>query len=129
MWLSQWRFQILINSNSTIIAWVCWNHPSMPFWATEIWVGKLSAGKEGEEPRIVGAKKLGGNNANEVAHNPLWLDEHTLTFTRDKTGFANPFSSHISEDGSGTIVIKRVQPLLKKPVASDFAEPAWTLNK
>lgn len=118
-----------LSPNGKYIAWVCWNHPSMPFWATEIWVGKLLAENEGEEPCIVGAKKLAGNNTNEVAHNPLWLDEHTLTFTRDKTGFANPFSAHISEDLSGTIVIKRVQPLLEEPVASDFAEPAWTLNK
>lgn len=110
------------------IAWVCWNHPSMPFWATELWVAKFEPGACGAEAKVSGATKIAGNNQSEVAHYPLWSSDRTLLFSRDVSGFANPFTVDVKEDGNGEFTLGNLKPVLKNAIEADFTSPAWQVN-
>ena len=75
--------------DGTRLAWVTWDHPDMPWDATELWVGELAlAGVElAGRPRRVGAGPLDGASVDQ----PLWLDDGTLAFIADPRGWWQPW--------------------------------------
>lgn len=112
--------------DGTLVAWVSWNHPSMPFWATQLWVARFEH-DGGTPPQLVGSRLVGGQAGGEVLHHPVWAaDTNTLYFTSDRTGFAQPYAVDVGPDAQ---LRGPVRPLLAKPVEADFLAPAWTLNK
>src|SRR5690625_4886605 len=64
------------------LAWVCWNHPRMPWDGTELRVGALEGGA------VAGAYTLKGGVAESVL-SPVWRDAHTVTFLSDWSGWWN----------------------------------------
>lgn len=110
--------------DGTLVAWVSWNHPSMPFWATQLSVARF---EYGTKPQLVGSRLVGGKAGGEVLHHPVWApDTNTLYFASDRTGFAQPYAVDVGPDAQ---LLGPVRPLLAKPVEADFLAPAWTLNK
>ncbi|PWN87003.1 hypothetical protein FA10DRAFT_304431 [Acaromyces ingoldii] len=110
--------------DGTLVAWVSWNHPSMPFWATQLWVARFE--HDGGTPKLVGTRQVGGQAGGEVLHHPVWAaDTNTLYFASDRTGFAQPYAVDVGPDAQ---LLGPVRPLLAKPVEADFIHPAWTLN-
>lgn len=116
--------------DGSLVAWVSWNHPSMPFWATTLHVAHFDTGSSSKPPSFVGMRVVGGQQGGEVLHHPLWsLDENTLLFTSDKTDFAQPYSVDVGYDAqTGKINLGALRPLLSEPVESDFLAPAWSLG-
>lgn len=106
-------------------AYVAWNHPSMPFWATELWVAKFVL--ENDQPSFAVDKKVCGNNTDEVARHPVWANSDTLYFTRDNSGFSNPWKVSINSDKTN-LEINNLKPLLAKPFEGDFSSPPWSLG-
>ncbi|PWN54376.1 hypothetical protein IE53DRAFT_359272 [Violaceomyces palustris] len=123
------------SSDGRFIAWVCWRHPSMPFWGTELWVARFVA-EAGSPPRIVDPRPVGGTEGNEVLQQPVWSipEDHqahsTLFFTSDRTGFANIYKVdlEVSEDERIPFSVSKPLPVLSDKAAIDFQPPCWTLN-
>jgi len=65
------------------IAWHTWNHPHMPWDASEIWVGELD-----REGRVTSRRKVAGG-ANESVLQPEWSPTGELYFVSDRNDWWN----------------------------------------
>ena len=100
------------------IAWLQWSHPDMPWEGTELVVADViigNAGLEAKNLRVVDGKK-DAVSVNE----PLWVDDDTLVYLCDTTGFYNPKRYSVASGNSKAI--------LPAPIADDFSEPAWIMG-
>ncbi len=78
------------------LAWLTWDHPDMPWDATELWVGELHRSDDGglavAEPRLVaGGRASGAGSEGESVGQPLWLDDGRLVFVSDAAGWWQPW--------------------------------------
>ncbi len=89
------------------MAFVCWDHPDMPWDRTELWQGRFADG------RFHGAKPVVGRAAGESVLQPKWGPDGRLTYLSDRTGWWNLYT----EDGEALA-----------PMQADFAGPAWTFG-
>lgn len=65
------------------LAWLTWNHPHMPFEATELWVAPLGAdGTVGSGTMIAGGPE-------EAICQPAWGPDGALYFCSDRSGWLN----------------------------------------
>lgn len=65
------------------IAWICWNHPNMPWDGTELWLAELGADGAPQNPRRI----AGGPD--ESIFQPEWSPDGVLHFVSDRTGWWN----------------------------------------
>jgi len=92
------------------LAWVAWDHPDMPWDATSLWVGSIDPG--GPAPTRVGERLLDGCSVDQ----PVWLDDETLVFVADATGWWQPWLWR----GDG-------DPVRLVGLEAEFQGPAWGL--
>jgi dipeptidyl aminopeptidase/acylaminoacyl peptidase len=72
-----------LNSDCSLLAWLTWNHPNMPWDGTELWVGELqSDGSIGHAEHVAGS-------ADESVDQPQWSPDGVLHFISDRTGWRN----------------------------------------
>lgn len=94
------------------LAWIAWEHPSMPWDATELRVADLGADGTASSPRTV----AGGPD--ESVAQACWLDDNTLLAATDRTGWWN---LHRVGLPSGEVVNLC-------PREEEFAGPLWALG-
>jgi dipeptidyl aminopeptidase/acylaminoacyl peptidase len=68
------------------IAWICWNHPNMPWDGTELWLADMGADGGPENTRRI----AGGPD--ESIFQPEWSLDGVLHFVSDRTGWWNLYS-------------------------------------
>ncbi|SPO24742.1 uncharacterized protein UTRI_01714_B [Ustilago trichophora] len=123
--------------NGKYVSWVSWNHPSMPWWDTQLWVAKLDLSNP-DTPKLVAPTQIKVASAEagkqQVLQQPVWAipanpadDAAKLFFSCDATGFLNLYSTTISSSSSSLEVVSP-EPILPEPVKHDFTAPAWTCN-
>ena len=62
------------------LAWVQWDHPSMPWDETELWVGEL----DGEDGSVKDSRKVAGGEGGEAAMQPLWSPSEVNSQVRER---------------------------------------------
>ena len=93
------------------LAWVCWNHPNMPWDATELWVSDVGADGALTSPRRIAG---GGGTGGEVSViHPAWGPDGTLYCVSDASGWWN---LHRWDE-------ERLCPVL--PMEAEFGSPLW----
>jgi len=76
------------------LAWICWDHPDMPWDASELWVGDLDLDAAGE---VVGApRRIAGGRAVDAPEGasvgqPLWCADGSLLYACDEGGWWRPW--------------------------------------
>jgi dipeptidyl aminopeptidase/acylaminoacyl peptidase len=97
------------------LAWVTWDHPAMPWDATELWVADLDAGGGplGGASRV-GAAQLAGFSVDQ----PLWTGDDTLVFVADVGGWWQPWRWEAG-----------VPPQPINALEAEFQGPAWGLGQ
>jgi len=65
------------------LAWICWDHPNMPWEGTELWVADL-----GGDSRLGNARRVAGGTAESIFQ-PEWSPDGRLHFVSDRTGWWN----------------------------------------
>lgn len=65
------------------LAWICWDHPNMPWDGTELWVADL-----GGDSRLGNARRIAGGPAESIFQ-PEWSPDGELHFVSDRTGWWN----------------------------------------
>jgi dipeptidyl aminopeptidase/acylaminoacyl peptidase len=93
------------------LAWLTWNHPNMPWDATELWVAGLN-----EDGLLKDARRVAGGE-DESIFQPEWSPEGQLHFVSDQTGWWNLY--RLTED-------ERTEPLAEMPV--EFGMPLWVFG-
>jgi dipeptidyl aminopeptidase/acylaminoacyl peptidase len=92
------------------LAWLCWNHPNMPWDGTELWVAELD-----DEGMPAGAERVAGGE-DESIFQPEWSPAGELHFVSDRTGWWNLYRLRGAE----------TQALW--PREAEFGEPQWVFG-
>ena len=99
-----------VSPDGSQIAWLCWDHPNMPWDTTELWVADLQ-----EDGTLAVATKVAGEEGESVFQ-PEWSPDGTLYFVSDRTGWWNLYrwrGGHIEA---------------LAPMQAEFGAPAWALG-
>jgi dipeptidyl aminopeptidase/acylaminoacyl peptidase len=99
-----------ISPDGSHIAWLAWDHPNMPWDATELWIGDLSP-----DGRIDDARRVVGDAA-ESLFQPEWSPDGVLHVISDRTGWWNLYRVR---DGG-------LEPIL--PMDAEFGVPQWVFG-
>lgn len=108
-----------LSPDGSLLAWLSWNHPNMPWDGTELWVGQLSA-----DGLLLSTHRVAGG-VNESIFQPEWSPDGILYFVSDKSGWWNlyrwqpPVTEETGEDGE-------VEPVLE--MAAEFGLPQWVFR-
>jgi dipeptidyl aminopeptidase/acylaminoacyl peptidase len=94
------------------LAWLCWNHPNMPWDGTELWVGDVDAdGLLARMGRVVGDTSIS-------IFQPEWSPNDQLYFVTDESGWWN--LARLEQDQSIAAVTN---------VKSEFGLPQWVFGQ
>ena len=125
--------------NGKYVCWICWNHPSMPWWDTQLWVAAVDR-SDPEEIKLASPVQIKVSSTEagkqQVLQQPVWAipanpkdDAAKLLFACDASGFLNLYSAIVSSGGpSNSIAVSSPEPILPEPVQNDFVSPAWSCN-
>lgn len=98
-----------ISPDGQRLAWLCWNHPNMPWDGSELWTADLLPdGVLGKPERIAGG-------ADESIFQPEWSPSGILHFVSDRSGWWNLYRK-----GS------RLEALY--PMEAEFGVPQWVFG-
>jgi dienelactone hydrolase len=76
------------SSDGHQMAWLCWNHPNMPWDAAELWLADFSIDGELQTTRHI----AGGHSAS--VFQPEWSPASKLHYVDDRNGWWNIYSYH-----------------------------------
>ena len=93
------------------LAWICWNHPHMPWDGTELRVAPIEDGTPGK------ARHIKGSNRESVLA-PLWRDNASLYVATDWTGWWNIYQIGLGGE----------PPQALYPADEEFADALWELG-
>jgi dipeptidyl aminopeptidase/acylaminoacyl peptidase len=94
------------------LAWIAWNHPDMPWDATQLRVGDLTEGRVNSWRTV-----LGGDH--ESVLEPRWADSAHLFAVSDRSGWWNLYRVAASGGSEPTPLATRTE---------EFAGPLWQLG-
>jgi dipeptidyl aminopeptidase/acylaminoacyl peptidase len=72
--------------DSERIAWICWNHPNMPWDGTSLSLGKLAA-RDGGLPFLIETSHVAGDEKTSILQPEFSPDGRTLAYVSDATGW------------------------------------------
>jgi dipeptidyl aminopeptidase/acylaminoacyl peptidase len=99
------------------LAWVQWDHPDMPWDATDLLVADLRlGGAPGATPTGQPSHLAGGPGESVI--DPQWGADGSLTFLSDRTAWWNPYRWS-ADDGSTTAL---------SPVDAEVGGPMWVFG-
>jgi dipeptidyl aminopeptidase/acylaminoacyl peptidase len=93
------------------LAWICWNHPQLPWDGTELRVAVIEDGVPGP-----GRLVKGGQRESVLA--PAWRDNTSLYVATDWTGWWNIYQVGLTGE----------PPQALYPAEEEFAGPLWLLG-
>lgn len=99
-----------LSPDGSQVAWLCWNHPHMPWDETELWVADLD-----DEGLQTDAHCLVAQPGVSLVQ-PQWSPDGGLHVISDETGWWNIYS--LSDGG--------LHPLC--PQETEFADPQWVMG-
>jgi dipeptidyl aminopeptidase/acylaminoacyl peptidase len=98
------------------LAWICWNHPHMPWDGTELRVATVTSGEGGKE--TIGQGRLVKGGLRESVLAPVWRDNTSLYVATDWTGWWNIYQVGLTGE----------PPQALYPAEEEFAAPLWQLG-
>ncbi|MBV1910769.1 MAG: S9 family peptidase [Kangiellaceae bacterium] len=113
-----------LTKNAHRLSWTCWNHPDMPWDASELWVadfhrdGSLDAAHRitGGNPANILREEKGFAEQQRSVSQPLWSEDGVLHFISDASGWTNLYSCR---DGLLNALA---------PIDREFGIPQWVLG-
>lgn len=89
------------------LAWICWNHPLMPWNGSELWLGDLNP-----DGQLSNARRVAGS-ASESLCQPAWSPAGDLYVVSDRTGWWNLY--RVSNDTLAPACAMQ----------AEFGQPLW----
>ena len=100
-----------ISPNRAQLAWLSWNHPSMPWDGCELWIAEIAPDGTLTDPRQI------AGSSNESIFQPEWSPDGVLYFVSDRNGWWNLF--RVEPDNKLTNVCE---------LRAEFGLPQWGLG-
>ena len=95
------------------LAWICWNHPQMPWDATELWLANVAS-----DGSLLNPRRIAGDTRGDVSIiEPHWADDGALYCVSDQSGWWN---------------LQRVEGGALTPlhaVEAEFGQPMWSFSE
>ena len=91
------------------LAWLSWDHPAMPWDATELWVASVDPASA----RLSGTVRIAGGPGESVTQ-PRWSPDGRLHYVSDRTGWWNLYDA----DGGALA-----------PMNAEFSGPDWVFGQ
>jgi dipeptidyl aminopeptidase/acylaminoacyl peptidase len=88
------------------LAFVCWDHPDMPWDRSQLWRGRFSRGE------LSDLRSVAGQDGAESVLQPKWSPDGRLTYISDRTGWWNLY----------------IEDEALAPMGAEFAGPAWNFG-
>jgi dipeptidyl aminopeptidase/acylaminoacyl peptidase len=88
------------------LAFVCWDHPDMPWDRSQLWRGRFSGGK------LSDLRSVAGQDGAESVLQPKWAPDGRLAYISDRTGWWNLY----------------IEDEALAPMGAEFAGPAWNFG-
>ena len=107
------------------LAWLSWNHPDMPWDATELRLADLDDAGRPAAPRLIAG---GGDGAPEAVQQPAFDAHGRLTFISDRTGWWNLYCAPAFRPASGAPPRSGEPEWPARPLhlcAAEFGVPPW----
>ena len=101
-----------VSRDSKQLAWIAWDHPNMPWDATELWVGALSEGAGWIG--LTGARREAGDGRESLMQ-PVWGRHSSLFVVSDRSGWWNVHQ---------VAALDHLEPVHEEP--AEVGGPAWT---
>lgn len=99
-----------ISPDGQSLAWLCWNHPNMPWDGTELWCTTIS-----DDGALQAARQVAGA-VDDPIFQPSWSPSNVLHFVSERSGWWNLYRLHNDQ----------VQALA--PMQAEFGRPLWNLG-
>jgi dipeptidyl aminopeptidase/acylaminoacyl peptidase len=99
-----------ISPDGRSLVWTQWDHPSMPWDGTELWIAELAP-----DGTLSGSRKLAGG-PRESIFQPAWSPDGVLHFVSDRTGWWNLYRVH----GDDQVAVAAMD--------AEFGSPQWGLD-
>jgi dipeptidyl aminopeptidase/acylaminoacyl peptidase len=103
--------QPALSEDGEHLAWIAWNHPSMPWDRAELRVGRVEAG------RVAGWARIAGGDTSPLQ--PTWTAADVVVYSDDPTGRWNLRRARVGGED-------RREPLA--PADADTGGPLWVLG-
>ncbi|WP_228894112.1 dipeptidyl-peptidase 5 [Pseudoduganella aquatica] len=100
-----------LSPDGSLLAWLTWDHPRMPWQGTELWLAAVLA------DGTLGTPLLVAGGADESVCQPEWAPDGRLYFVSDRSGYWNLYR-HNGDAGAAAIC----------PMEAEFATPHWTFG-
>ncbi|KAF9556309.1 alpha/beta-hydrolase [Agrocybe pediades] len=117
------------NADGTVLAWCQWDHPDMPLDSSQIFLVGIQAVQTGLKlcPGKLPATRVAGEPRTISAVQPNWIDNDSLAFCCDVSGYHVPWIARLKESTEDLQTSVDAHPLLEGQV-NDYADPPWTLG-
>jgi dipeptidyl aminopeptidase/acylaminoacyl peptidase len=100
-----------ISPDGKQLAWLCWDHPNMPWDGTELWVANLGA-----DGALSGQRMVAGGREESIFQ-PAWSPDNVLHFVSDRSNWWNLYRE---KDG-------KIEHLA--PKEAEFGQPQWVFGQ
>jgi dipeptidyl aminopeptidase/acylaminoacyl peptidase len=100
-----------LSPDGSQLAWLCWNHPNMPWDGTQLWVAQF------QEDGSVGEGECIAGGVNESIFQPEWSPDGVLHFVSDRTGWWNLYRWQGDRE---------IEPLWE--MTAEFGLPQWVFG-
>jgi dipeptidyl aminopeptidase/acylaminoacyl peptidase len=120
--------------DGTMLAWICWDHPRMPWDGTELRVAPIGDSRArdsraGDGPASDQSQQqviIGGPAESVLA--PAWRDDRSLYVMSDRSGWWNLYLADLPQAGQATPEGWLAEPVALCPREEEFAAPLWQLG-
>jgi dipeptidyl aminopeptidase/acylaminoacyl peptidase len=99
-----------LSPDGECLAWLTWNHPSMPWDGTELWAGRFDSARV-----LTGLELVAGGSAESIFQ-PEWSPGGELHFVSDRSGWWNLYRYRAGQ----------VESLC--PLEAEFGLPQWVFG-
>ena len=96
-----------LSRNGELLAFICWDHPDMPWDRTQLWRGRFSEGK------LTELRGVAGQGGAESVLQPKSAPDGRLAYISDRTGWWNLY----------------IDSRALAPMEAEFAGPAWNFGE
>lgn len=108
-----------LSPDGSQLAWLCWQHPNMPWDGTELWVGRFNSdGSLGQTQKVAGG-------ISESIFQPEWSPDGRLYFISDRTDWWNLYRWQPQVPGE-TDPAPTIEALC--PKSAEFGLPQWVFG-
>ena len=102
-----------VSPDGRAVCWLQWNHPDMPWDATELWVADLSSNVD--ECVVTNLRLVAGGPSESITQ-PEWHRNGSLWFVSDRSNWWNLYCVEVDKPDEATAIV---------PISAEIGTPAW----